>query len=50
MVYDINVTAPNNQLIFKRLLIGYIWYLYSNTSVGVARNDFDYDLGLCLCV
>ena len=35
MVYDINFTAPTNRLNFKRLL-GYIWYLYSNMSVGVS--------------
>ena len=39
MVYYINFTAPNNQLTFKRLL-GYIWYHYSNMSVGVVRMIF----------
>ena len=44
MVYDINFTAPSNQLNFERLL-GYIWYLYPYMSFRVARNDFDYGLG-----
>ena len=48
MVYDINFTAPNNQLNFK-CLVGHIWYLHSNMSVGVVSNDFDYALGPCLC-
>ena len=41
MDYDINFTAPSNQLNFEHLL-GYIWYLYSNMSVGVVSNNFGY--------
>ena len=47
MDYGINFAAPNNQLIFTRLL-GYIWYIYSNMSFGVIGHDFDYDLDLGL--
>ena len=47
MFYDINFTALNNQLNFKRLL-GYIWYLYSYMSVGVVGYDFDNHLGVCV--
>ena len=41
MGYDITLTTPSNQLNFKRLL-DCNWHLYSNMSVGVVRNDFDY--------
>ena len=48
MAYDIKFTAPSNQQNFKRLL-GYIWYLYSKMSVGIARGDFDYGVSTCSC-
>ena len=48
MVYGISFTAPSNQLNGKRLF-AYIWYLYSDMSVGVVRNYFDYGLGPCSC-
>ena len=46
--YDINFTTPNNKPNF-RSLVAYIWYIYSNTSVGAVRCDFDYDSGPYLC-
>ena len=49
MVYDINLAVPNNQMFFK-LMLGIVWYLYSDMSVGIVRNDFDHDIGACLCV
>ena len=48
MVYDVSFTAESNKLIVESLL-DYIYYHYSNMSVGVVGYDFDYDLGSRLC-
>ena len=41
-------TAPKNQLTF-RSVVAYIWYLYSNISVGAVWYDSDHDSDLYLC-
>ena len=48
MVYDISYIIPNNYMNFKTLL-RYIWYPYSNMSVGAVGYDIDYGFGPCLC-
>ena len=48
LAYDKQSTAPSNQISF-RSLVGYIWYCYSDMSVGAVEYDFDYDSDLYLC-
>ena len=37
--YDINFTAPKNQLNFKKKNVsGFFWYVYSDMSVGIGEN------------
>ena len=48
MAYDINLTAPNNQLNFKSLLAS-IWRLYSNMSVGLVGYDLIITLAVFVC-
>ena len=50
MVFDVDFTAPNDELLVRSLLDISGKYHYSYMSVSVVGNDdFDFDLGPCAC-